>query len=99
VAVLRVAKADDDPGAGRAELRDLVRREGEMDELHGGCLALRRGSVDVGFGHAHDRFPAELDEHRLLDPATTRQEGIAPARVVSIAPHRSAPFTPPRDRI
>src|SRR4051812_35956020 len=84
MAVFRMAEADDHLAALLAEQRDLLRREGEMNELDRGGLAFVVGAVLVSLGHALPPLAVELDEGGVLDAAEPRQESRTAHRIVDL---------------
>ena len=74
--------------AGFAELGDLRGREGEVQEMHRGRLALGGGAVDIGLGHRSDGLAREAHGHGFLDAAQAGQERGPPDRVVDLEHQR-----------
>src|SRR5581483_6024223 len=72
---------------GTAEAGDLGRREGEVDELDRGRLALGGAAVLVGLGPALDALAADLDEGGLLDAAELGKEAGPAIGVVDLEQH------------
>ncbi len=90
----RVVEADDHPLARLLEAGDLGWREGEMDELHRGGLALGGSAVLIGLRQTADLLAADLDEGRLLDAAEAGQEIGAAQGIVDLEQHRRHQFAP-----
>src|SRR5215813_10688267 len=79
-----MAEADHDLRTRRAEPGDLRRREGKMDELHGGRFAGTARAIDVCLGYSLYGLVADPNEGRLLDAAEARQEGPAALWIVDL---------------